>query len=144
MNRSGILNGILIGLIVVLVGVILLQDSNRNPVLAEEQGGADNPRGVGMAANGIIAVTGQYSADTSVLFLIDTNREVLLTYGCYSKTSTRGSGQFNKPVLTYLNGRTYTWDGAYAQKAVYGDYEKASPWELRERLKKGTTEEGKD
>jgi len=139
MNKTSILNGILIGLIVVLAGVILLHDGSNNPagaaVVAGNPGSADTPRGTGMGANGVIAVTGQYSNDASVLYLIDTNREVILTYACYTRN--RGTtNAFADPIFDFLNGRSYAWDAAYCQKGdVWGETKRARPLDVRTRTK---------
>lgn len=135
MSKSSILNGILIGLIIVLLGVILLQGSGTNPagaaVVAKD--GAAQPRGVGASAGGVIAVTGQYDQNSSVLYLIDTEREVILTYGCYPKGNRNA---FQDPVFDFMHGRSYAWDAAFCQKGtIYGLTNKPKPSELRDKTK---------
>jgi len=132
MSKTSTLNAILIGLIIVLVGVILVQDSRNNVACARDDGNASARGG----ANGIIAVTGQYSDRNSVLYLVDTTREVILTYACYPK-----AGGFRRSNLTFLNGRLYTWDAIYSQKAgFFGESEGPTPQKVRERIKEKTEE----
>lgn len=142
MSKTSILNGILIGLVVVLAGVILVQDSGNNVAAAAERnrgggGGAATTSGVGLGSNGVIAVTGQFLQYNSVLYLIDTNREVILTYACYSKGSRNPSTAFNKPYLTFLNGRVYTYDAAYAKKSPkgWGAKDGPTPGNMRSLIK---------
>jgi hypothetical protein len=134
--KSSALNGILVGLIVVLVGVIVVQDSGSNIATARDVNeSAVAPRGVGLATNGVIAVTGQFSDNKSVLYLIDTKREVILTYACYSKSRTT-TGQFGTPILDFLNGRTYSWDAIYSQGSVFGRTERETPAQIRSAIEK--------
>jgi|GEM_PF-2573750 len=141
MNRTGTLNAILIGLIVVLMGVILVQGSRNNVAVAAAAGGAAISRrggdaavsGSGGVANGMIAVVGVYPDrnNNSVLYLIDTNREVILTYACYTKV-----GGFKRSNLTFLNGRLYSWDAILAQKrGFYGATEGPKPAQVRDLIK---------
>jgi len=136
MNKLSVLNGILIGLVVVLLAVVLMQGVGKvagAAVGVGDEGNAREPRGQGVAAGGIIAVTGQYSQDNSVLYLIDTNREVILTYACYPKGRTN---VFRDPIMDFLAGRSYVWDASYVQKAsFYGVTERHKPSEVRDRMK---------
>jgi len=130
MKTPGVLVAVLIGLIVVLVGVILIQESRFNVASAQEAGG------VGVTANGVIAVTGLYSSDQSVLYVIDTNREVLMTYACYTKTAGRTS-MFQRPFLSFLTGRSYVWDATLVQrKGFHGQMESPTPAAIREEIEK--------
>jgi len=130
MKTSGVLVAVLIGLIVVLVGLIVLQESRYNIATAQDAGAA------GVAANGVIAVTGLYSSDQSVLYVIDTNREILMTYACYTKTGGRTT-MFRQPYLTFLNGRSYVWDATLTQRrGYYGIMESPAPAAIREEIEK--------
>ena len=142
MSKSSILNGILIGLIIVLLGVILLQGSSTNAARAAVVVGKDNtattPSETGMSAGGVVAVTGQYDQNNSVLYVIDTNREVILTYACYPKSN---RDVFKDPVFDFLHGRSYAWDAAYCQKgAIYGVTAKFKTGEVRDKMKGDKTE----
>ena len=133
MNKTGTLNAILIGLIVVLVGVILVQDSRNNVAVAGATGEDAAISRPGGAANGVIAVVGTYSDRNrnSVLYLVDTNREVILTYACYTKT-----GGFKRSNFTFLNARLYSWDAILAQKrGWFGETEGPKPAQVRELIK---------
>ena len=134
MNKTSILSGILVGLIVVLLGLIAFQYSSFNMArAADTDDGAITPRGVGTSANGVIAVAGQYTQDQSVLYIIDTNREVVLTYACYPDG--RGTNPFARPVFDFLHGRTYTWDAAYCQKGMmWGASKGPKPSDVRSRI----------
>ncbi|HUW34092.1 MAG TPA: hypothetical protein VM223_20995 [Planctomycetota bacterium] len=133
MNKVSVLNGILIGLVVVLLGVLLLQGPGKIAGAVDNEGSATTPRGTGIGAGGVIAVTGQYAQDNSVLYLIDTNREVVLCYACYPKGR---ANVFRDPIMDFLAGRSYVWDGSYVQKAgFYGATERHKPSEVRERMK---------
>jgi len=136
MSKTSILNGILLGLVIVLLGVIAVQYSTHNVAgAADAEDSAPTPRGVGTSANGVVAVTGQYANDASVLYLIDTNREVILTYACYPEGRSTSS-LFNKPVFDFLNGRSYTWDAAYCQKGLAWGYSKGpKPGDVRRKMK---------
>jgi hypothetical protein len=146
MNKPNILVGVLIGLIIVLVGVILVQDSRNNIAIAAQAGGGNDaatPRGVGLGSNGVIAVTGQYAQYNSVLYLVDTNREVILTYACYGKSRGALATAFRTPYLTFLNGRLYTYDADFAVKSPngYGNTEGPKPRNMRDLLKNADKEE---
>ena len=134
------LNGILIGLIVVLAGVILVQDGGNNAATAAERGGGGGgatTSGVGVGSNGVIAVTGQILQYNSVLYLIDTNREVILTYGCYTSGRGNVAAAMKAARLTFLNGRVYTWDVAYAKQSPngFGPTDGPTPRQMRDLLK---------
>ena len=132
MSKTSILNGILIGLIVVLAGVILVQDGGNNAATA-----AEGASGMGVGANGVIAVTGQILQYNSVLYLIDTRREVILTYGCYSSGRGNVATAMKAARLTFLNGRVYTWDVAYAKQSPngFGPTDGPKPRNMRDLLK---------
>ena len=139
MNKAHILNGILIGVVIVLLGILLLQGNGSGIAGAAERGNnpADTPRGTGYSAGGIIAAIGQYSEYNSALYLIDTNREVILTYACYPKNAAGDrSTRFEKPYLDFLCGRTYSWDAAFCQKGrIMGYTNRLKPEQIEKLLK---------
>jgi len=137
MKKVSVLNGILIGLVVVLLGVVLMQGTGNVAGAAVgvggDEGGAKELRGTAAGAGGVFAVTGQYAQDNSVLYIIDTNREVILCYACYPKGR---ANVFKDPTMDFLSGRNYVWDASYVQKAgYYGLTERHKPSEVRERMK---------
>jgi len=133
--KTTTLNAILVGLIIVLVGMLLVQDSRSN-VAAARDNAAATTMGVGVGTNGVIAVTGQYSQNNSVLYLIDTKREVILTYACYSRGRGTAASQFNQPILDFLNGRTYSWDAIFCQTGNVGRTEGPTPSQIKQAIEK--------
>jgi hypothetical protein len=68
-------------------------------------------------AAGLIAVTSQTEGD-SLLYLVDTEREVILVYG-FSVPSPRLGGSVRTGGLEFLAGRLYRWDALLATKREY-------------------------
>ena len=69
-------------------------------------------------AAGIIAVTSAAETD-SLLYLVDTNREVILVYGYHVPASRTSSGSVRTGVFEFLAGRLYRWDALLAAKREY-------------------------
>jgi len=130
--KTTTLNAILIGLIIVLMGMLLVQDSRSNVAAARDDAAA-NTMGVGLGSNGVIAVAGQFSQDNSVLYLIDTKREVILTYACYGRRGMGGS-QFNQPTFDFLTGRTYAYDAIFCQTGSVGKTESYTPAQMKKAV----------
>lgn len=131
--KTTTLNAILIGLIIVLMGMLLVQDSRSNVAAARDDAAA-NTMGVGLGSNGVIAVAGQFSQDNSVLYLIDTKREVILTYACYSSRRSVGGAQFSTPTFDFLTGRTYAYDAIFCQTGSVGKTESYTPAQMKKAV----------
>jgi hypothetical protein len=69
-------------------------------------------------AAGVIAVTSAVDLD-SLLYLVDTNREVVLVYGYHVPAPRIGSGGARSGEFEFLAGRLYRWDALLAAKREY-------------------------
>jgi hypothetical protein len=99
---------ILLCVIALLVGVLAAP-------LARSAAPAGSTEG---QAAGLIAVTSAVETD-SLLYLVDTNREVVLVYGYHVLAPRTSSGSARNGVFEFLAGRLYRWDALLAAKREY-------------------------
>ena len=111
------LNVVLIGLVVLLAALLI--DSNRSGRWAEAQ---DDPIAQPGAAGGVISVTGRYTSDSDILYVVDTNHETLLVYAYARPSSSSTSKIWEKGYLQLLAGRSYKWDTLAAEKVQIGNH----------------------
>lgn len=98
----------LLGVIALLLGVLIVLE--RSPA-AEAQASE------GRAGN-IIAVATPIG-DESLLYLVDTTREVILVYSFHHPGSIARSRDVRTGAFEFLAGRLYRWDAMLASKRQY-------------------------
>jgi hypothetical protein len=70
------------------------------------------------SAPGIIAIAAKVQ-DDSLLYLVDTQREVVLVYGFHLPGQRTMSAGVRTGVFEFLAGRLYRWDALLASKREY-------------------------
>lgn len=98
----------LLCIIAMLLGILLVP---RDVPLAH----AESSEG---RAEGIIALTAAVDRD-SLLYIVDTNREVILVYGFHVPGSRTSAGRVRTGVFEFLAARLYRWDALLAAKHEY-------------------------
>lgn len=68
-------------------------------------------------AGGIVALTSTLGGE-SLLYLVDTEREVILVYG-YHTPGSRARDDLRSSVFEFLAGRLYRWDALLATRNEY-------------------------
>ena len=100
-------------LLVVALAVVITSWVTSEHSAALAQGGGGSATGQWMMA------TGEMQAGESVLYMFNTDKQVMLVYAYYRRAGiTRGSNRYNGD-LQFLAGRHCKWDMLYSQLRPY-------------------------
>ncbi len=94
--------------------------------LSSEQSVARAQGGGGSASGSWILVTSTIQSGESLLYMFNTDKEVLLVYAFYRRAGTGRSTSRYRGDLEFLAGRHCRWDALYSQLTPY-------PYELEGR-----------
>jgi len=98
----------LLGVIAVLLALLVLVQRAPSAEAQTSEGRSES----------IIAVA-THIGDESLLYLIDTNREVVLVYAFHFPGSTLRSRDIRSGAFEFLAGRLYRWDAMLSSKREY-------------------------
>ena len=121
------------GTIVVLLVLLIATKQDGNLARAQDGGAA--------SAGGIIALTGAFSSDLDILYVVDTNNQVILAYTFRPPGQGRG-GLVTTGTFEFLAARHYKWDTLVGAKITVGKVSQPYPSEMLTKFKAlGTDEE---
>lgn len=98
----------LLCIIAMLLGILLVPRDVRLAHAESSEGRAE----------GTIALTSAVGRD-SLLYIVDTDREVILVYGFHVPGSRTSAGGVRTGVFEFLAARLYRWDALLASKREY-------------------------
>ncbi|MBM4033975.1 MAG: hypothetical protein FJ291_19660 [Planctomycetes bacterium] len=107
MSRQGWLTGILLVAVAVLAALLIV--ASRSPAAQGQVSEGQTDKVIAIAAT---------QADGTLLYIIDTTREVILVYGFHSPGPAR-TGDMRTGAFEFLAGRPYRWDLLLSSKREY-------------------------
>lgn len=134
MKTQAILIGALVGAVVALGTLLVL--TNLPSTAAQAQGG-----GGGGGAGNVVAIATDFLEGQSLLYVIDSQAQVILAYGFYRTATGDAVGAIRRSTMFDLvGGRSYKYDAQYVDRAgYYGNTTKdTTPDAVRKKLQELT------